>query len=347
MNLKLPLKYSLDFKIILVAVLYYLAARLGYFLAFENTTALPTWPPSGIGFALIILLGRQTWPGITIGSLVVNVMAYWNNPALPPQTIIIISSLIACCNTLEAVVGNFLVKKWLKSDYPFRSTKNAYRFLFVSLLMCFLGASLGTWGLYLNNVIDYAELLRTGFSWWVGNVVGILLFTPLILACAEKIVLKISSKKSIEVGILLLTLVSIYSLLQVDYFVPSLERALPFLVLPLLLWLAFRFDLIVAIAGILITSLISIYLTIHGKGPFNLQDAYNSMLLLQIFIGVMSISTIILSATVKERMEIQYKLQVFNENLETMVFERTRALKDEISTRKKSRRKSAGHKSGT
>jgi signal transduction histidine kinase len=335
LNLKLPLKYSLDFKIILVAVLYYLAARLGYFLAFENTTALPTWPPSGIGFALIILLGRQTWPGITIGSLVVNVMAYWNNPALPPQTIIIVSSLIACCNTLEAVVGNFLVKKWLKSDYPFRSTKNAYRFLFVSLLMCFLGASLGTWGLYLNNVIDYAELLRTGFSWWVGNVVGILLFTPLILACAEKIVLKISSKKSVEVGILLLTLVSIYSLLQVDYLVPSLERALPFLVLPLLLWLAFRFDLIVAIAGILITSLISIYLTIHGKGPFNLQDAYNSMLLLQIFIGVMSISTIILSATVKERMEIQYKLQVFNENLETMVFERTRALKDEISTRKK------------
>ena len=335
MNLKLPLKYSLDFKIILVAILYYLAARLGYFLAFENTTALPTWPPSGIGFALIILLGRQTWPGITIGSLVVNVMAYWNNPALPPQTIIIVSSLIAACNTLEAVVGNYLVKKWIKSDYPFSSTKNAYRFLFVSLFMCFLGASLGTWGLYLNSVIDNAELLRTGFSWWVGNVVGILLFTPLILACAEKIVLKISSKKSMEVGIFLLTLVSIYALLQVDYLVPTLERSLPFLVLPLLLWLAFRFDLIIAIAGILITSLISIYLTIHGKGPFNLQDAYNSMLLLQIFIGVMSISTIILSATVKERMEIQYKLQVFNENLETMVFERTRALKDEITTRKK------------
>jgi len=102
-----------------------------------------------------------------------------------------------------------------------------------------------------------------------------------------------------------------------------------------LLWLAFRFDLIIAIAGILITSLISIYLTIHGKGPFNLQDAYNSMLLLQIFIGVMSISTIILSATVKERLEIQYKLQVFNENLETMVLERTGALKEEIATRKK------------
>ena len=161
MNLKLQLKYSLDFKIILVAILYYLAARLGYFLAFENTTALPTWPPSGIAFALIILLGRQTWPGITIGSLVANIMAYWNNPAMPPQTIIVISSLIACCNTFEAVVGNYLVKKWIKSDYPFNSTKNAYRFLFVSLIMCFLGSSLGTCGLHLNNVIDTADLLRT------------------------------------------------------------------------------------------------------------------------------------------------------------------------------------------
>ena len=224
-----------------------------------------------------------------IGSLVANVMAHWNNPALPPQTIIIISSLIACCNTFEAVVGNYLVKNWIKADYPFNSTKNTYHFLFVSLLMCFLGAALGTFGLYINDVIGTVALVRTGFSWWVGNVVGILLFTPLILACAEKIVLKISSKKSIEVGIFFLTLISIYLLLQVDYLIPTLERALPFLVLPFLLWLAFRFDLIVAIAGILITSLISIYFTIHGKGPFNLADAYNSMLLLQIFIGVMSI----------------------------------------------------------
>jgi signal transduction histidine kinase len=342
LNLKLPLKYSLDFKIILVALLYYLAARLGYFLAFENTTALPAWPPSGIAFAMIILMGRQTWPGITIGSLVANVMAHWNNPALPPQTIIIISSLIACCNTFEAVVGNYLVKKWIKSDYPFKSTKNAYRFLFVSLFMCFLGSSLGTWGLYLNSIIEKIDLVRTGFSWWVGNVVGILLFTPLILACAEKIVPKISSKKSMEVAIFLLTLIGIYLLLQVDYLIPTLERALPFLALPLLLWLAFRFDLIIAIAGILITSLISIYLTVNGQGPFNLGDTYNSMLLLQIFIGVMSISTIIVSATVRERMEVQFKLQIFNENLETMVLERTSALKEEISVRKKAEEKLRG-----
>lgn len=331
---KLSLKYDLDLKIVGVALLYYLSARLGYFFEFENTTALPAWPPSGIGFALIILLGRSAWPGITIGSLVANVMAYWNNPEFPPQTIIIISSLIAIGNTGEAVIGNYLVKAWIKDDYPFKNAKNAFRFLFVTLSMCLFGAGLGTSSLYFNGAIAYDDLLRTGFSWWVGNVVGILLFTPTILASAKKFAFRLTSEKAMEIGIFLLNILGIYLLLQVDYLRPTLERALPFLVLPFLLWLAFRFDLILAIAGVLAVSLISIYTTIIGVGPFVLSNAYDSMLLLQIFIGVVSISAIILSATVKERGEAQRKLVEFNENLESMVEERTRALNEEINTRK-------------
>ena len=151
---KLSLKYIPDLKIIGVALLYYLSARLGYFFEFENTTALPAWPPSGIGFALIILLGRSAWPGITIGSLVANIMAYWNVPSLPAQSIITISSMIAIGNTLEAVLGNYLVKIWIKDNYPFRNAKNAFRFLFVTLLMCSLGAGVGTLSLFMSKVIS-------------------------------------------------------------------------------------------------------------------------------------------------------------------------------------------------
>jgi len=340
LSVKLPLKYKLDLKIIGVALLYYFFARVGYFFAFEGSTALPTWPPSGIGFALIILLGRSSWPGITIGSLVANVMAYWNDPHLPAQEIITISSLIAIGNTLEAVTGSYLVKKWIRDDFPFRSARNAFRFLFVTLVVCWIGAGIGTWGLYFNHVLKPTDLLRTGISWWVGNVVGILLFTPFILACGKKISVRFSVEKVIEIGIFVVSLGGIIiALLQVDYLRTTLERALPFLVLPFLLWLAFRFELIVAIIGVLATALLSIYMTIGGIGPFVLSDSYNSMLLLQIFTGVISISTIILSATVKERQQAQTKLQEFNENLEAMVQERTRALNEEIQTRKEAEEK--------
>jgi signal transduction histidine kinase len=285
------------------------------------------------------MLGRQMWPGIAIGCLIANVMAFWNDGEIPAQKIILVSSLIAVCNTFEAVAGNYLVKNWIKSDFPFRTTRNAFRFLFVALSMCFLGASIATWGLYINQLVDASIVLRTGFSWWIGNVVGILLFTPFVLSFTQKTTLRIPAKKMTEVGFLCLTLISIYILMQVDLLFPAMQRALPFLVLPFLLWLAFRFDLIVAITGILVTSLVSMHFTIHGQGPFDLGDPYSSMLLLQIFIGVMSISIIILSATVKERLEVQDKLLVFNENLEAMVLERTSALEEEIATRKRAEEK--------
>ncbi len=334
MKSKLPLKYLPDLQIVGVALLYYLFARLGYFLAFENTIALPAWPPSGIAFALIILLGRQAWPGITIGALVANIMAYWNNPGLGPQTIITISSMIAVGNTVEAVAGKYLVRRWIKDPFPFHHAKNAFRFLFVTLSMCLIGAGIGTASLFLNHVITVPELSRTMFSSWIGNVVGILLFTPFILSIVRGASIRVQPQRLLELGIFIVAITGICLLLNVDYLQVTLQRALPLLALPFLLWLAFRFELMVAITGVLITSLAAIYFTVQGVGPFVLAGQEDSMLLLQIFIGVLSISTIILSATVKERLDTQRKLQEFNENLEGMVQDRTQALHDEITIRK-------------
>ena len=334
MMLKYLLKYKPDAKIILVAVLYYFSAQLGYFLAFENTTTLPTWPPSGIAFALIILLGRSSWPGITIGSLIANIMAYWNSPELAPQTIITISSFIAIGHTLEAVVGNFLVKVWIKDKFPFNHTSNAFRFLFVTLFICLIGSGIGTTSLYLNNLIPSGDIVRTGFSWWVSNVVGILLFTPFILALASKHTLKFSNEKFFEIGVFIVCSAGMYFLIQVDYLQDTLQHALPFLMLPFLLWLAFRFKLTIAITGVLVASIISIYFTVYNVGPFVLAGgSYSSMLLLQIFIGVVSISTIVVSATVKERTEAQRELLLFNETLEAKVQERTKEINAQINTR--------------
>lgn len=339
MNVKLPLKYTLDLKIIGVAILYYLSARLGYLLAFENTTALPAWPPSGMAFALIILLGRSVWPGITIGSLIANIMAYWHNKTLDAQAIILISTTIALGNTAEAVLGNYMVTAWIRDSHPFRNARNTFRFLFVTMLMCLLGAGIGLYGLYINHILPPADIMRQGFSWWIGNIVGILLFTPFILSIFRKHKLRVSTEKGIEIGIFILCITSIGLLLQVDYLRPMLERAIPFMVLPFLLWLAFRFDLMVAVSGVLLMSLMAIYVTVHKGGSFVLQDSYNSMMLLQIFIGVISISTIVLSATVKEREEAQRQLKEFNINLEARVQERTSALNEEINIRKEAEEK--------
>ena len=53
-------------QVLVVAAVYYGAARLGLLLAFEKTNASPVWPPSGIAFAAVLLLGYRIWPGIML-----------------------------------------------------------------------------------------------------------------------------------------------------------------------------------------------------------------------------------------------------------------------------------------
>lgn len=339
MKPKSELKDNRDFQIVLVAVLFYLFACLGYFLTFEGNPGLPTWPPSGVAFALILLLGRHVWPGITIGSLISSIMSHWNEPALAVQSVIAISAFTAVSQTVEALIGNWLVKNWIRDDFPFTTSRGAFQFLFVAVLMCLVGALLGTAILYSNDVIASAALLKTCVSWLVGNVVGVLLFTPFILSLARNNKLSFSAEKALEVALFIIGIIAIVFLLQEEYFSTTIQRALPFLILPFFLWLAFRFELIVATGGVLIVSLLAIYFTVQDLGPFVLTEPYYSMLLLQIFIAVMSVSTLVLSATVKERTVAQRTLLEFNENLEAKVLERTRALETEIQTRKEAEHK--------
>src|SRR5688500_3023071 len=101
MGPKLLVKYNPDLRILLMAFLFYTSAWFGHFLTFKSSILLPVWPPSGIAFALLILLGRKAWPGIMIGALLANLMAYWNSASISPQIIIILSFLIAVAHTSE------------------------------------------------------------------------------------------------------------------------------------------------------------------------------------------------------------------------------------------------------
>jgi signal transduction histidine kinase len=294
---------------------------------------LPIWPPSGIAFALILLLGRSAWPGIMIGSLMAGLMAQWNQAALPLPTVISLSCLASIAHTTEALIGNFLIKKWVCNDYPFTNASNAFRFLFVTFLMCLVGSAIGTLSLWSNGVIGKETLHTTGLTWWIGNVVGILLFTPFILSCAYFVKFKFSKERAIEIGIFILFAAGLIILLQLRYSNTTFNRAMPFLILPILLWLAFRFELAIGMGGVLLVSLLAVYVTINNSGPFVLEEPNSSILLLQIFIGVMSISTLVLSATVKERTEAEHKLVEFNETLEAKIQWRTQALEEEINIR--------------
>ena len=102
-----PVSWAIE--VLVVAILYYAAARLGLRLAFEKTNASPVWPPSGIAFAAVLLRGYRVWPGIMLGAFLANVVVFIGNHAADVFTIVAVSSVIGLGNTLEAIVGRALL----------------------------------------------------------------------------------------------------------------------------------------------------------------------------------------------------------------------------------------------
>jgi signal transduction histidine kinase len=326
---------SNDVRIILVAVIYFISAYLGLFLAFPDPITSPVWPPVGIGLALVLFLGTRTWPGITIGSMIAYMLVFWLNGIEINIGTIKAFIIIAIGNTFEILVGKYLLRVFIKEKDPFKNTLNTFVFLIIALTMCMIGSSLGTYSLYLNGLITDQNFISRWFFWWIPNVTSVLLFTPFIISWKRKFQVRMTKNRIIESAIFLIFLIIFVIIMSHRELALTIEKSYPFLIIPFLLWLSFRFNLQTILSAILITAIFSILITINGYGPFVLDTNENSILILQIFICVICITSIILSSTVYERFEAQLVIKKFNETLEAKIKERTKALDEEIQFRKK------------
>lgn len=334
--MKLPVLRSVDFNILLVALLYYLSAELGFILAFNDQTLLPFWPPAGIALAMIILYGRGVWPGIAIGSLIITVKNFWFGAIDSVQLLMAVSTIITASRIVESIAGEILLKKLVNKTYPFSTTIHAFHFVFIAFAISVISAGATALVLTFAEVISSEVFFGTFFSLWTRNVVGILLFTPLLLSIHHLQLKNFTWLRAGELAIFIVCFAGMLLLFNMEALRTVFPYALPFIVIPFLLWLAFRFEGITSISGFIIISLAAIYYTSKLQGPFYLFEfTGDSIVLLQVYVGVISVSTLVLASAVRERQQAQEDLKKFNENLEAIVHDRTKALEEEIQQREK------------
>lgn len=334
MKLIEKVRQSLDFKIIAVVLLYSLSAQVGLWLSFPETSLVALWPPSGLALALILLIGYRIWPAIMIGSLIANTLLFLHLGYELTSVKLITPVLMSIGFTLEALFGHYLIRKLVKDKNPFLKTNNVFKFLLVGLLMGFVGAFIYSLSFSIVNLISAAEFLNSVFAVWINSLVSILIITPFIIGWTKKFKFEFNNKRFLEVAIFAVSFSTVIWITNIDSIASTVEQSVPFLIIPFLLWLAFRFNLQIAVSSILIVSLLAVYYTINSTGPFVLADEGNSLLILQIFICIISITVLTLHATVTERTEAQKSMERFNEKLEAKVLERTKELNEEIQVRK-------------
>lgn len=163
--------------IIIIAIVYILFGLLALEVSLPFSKATPIWPPSGIVLALSLLYGIRISPGIFIGNFCISAWAFGFNP---DYFSIYLTSAIGA--VLFTCTGYYLIKKY--SGFPNDLIIDSEIILFLVLggpISALIPATLGVSIMTYNGVISPSEILVDWFSWWVGDIIGVLIFTPLTL----------------------------------------------------------------------------------------------------------------------------------------------------------------------
>ena len=285
----------------ILAVIYFIAGKLGLMLASLHASASPVWPPAGIALAGLLLLGYRAWPGIFVGAFLVNVMTAGN---------VATAFAMATGNTLEALVGAWLVNRFAGGTNVFDRAQGVFKFALAAGISTIISPAFGVTSLALAGFADWANYGAICLTWWLGDVTGDLVFTPLVLLWSVASKRRWNKKEAAEVGALLLLLVLLSGVVFGGW--PAVSaRNYPIVLIcgPIVIWTAFRFTQRETATGIFILSAIAVWGTLHGFGPFVRETENQSLLALQWWTAVLSITAMALSAGMAERRRVEEELQ--------------------------------------
>jgi PAS domain S-box-containing protein len=289
-------------ELLVVGVAYFLLAKLGLALASIHPSATPIWPPTGLALAAVMLRGQRVAPAIFVGALLANATTAGS---------LYSSAGIGLGNTLECMVGGWLVERWCDGRRAFNSPARIARFALISLAIAApLSATIGIGSLALAGSIELGRSGSVWVTWWLGDVAGALLLTPVLvlwLATAPRLP---RGKRLVEAAAAIVAA----CLAGIVVFGPFLEQtqphaALGFLVIMPLMWAALRLGRRATATIALLLSCLAVWGTLQGVGPFVRPNLNESFLLLVMFVISTAVPSLALSADVAVRRRAEESLR--------------------------------------
>ncbi|MGH7766392.1 MAG: MASE1 domain-containing protein [Candidatus Binatia bacterium] len=313
---------STSITIALLIIIYCLSAKLGLLLAFVHPSATAVWPPTGIALAALLLLGYRVWPGIFIGAFLANIITAGS---------VATSIGIALGNTLEGISGAYLINMFANGRSAFNRPQDIFKFAFLAgMLSTMVSATFGVTSLYLGGYAEGSDYGSIWLTWWLGDAGGAIIVAPLFILWVANPRVRWSRNQTLEAALLLILLfVDGFAVFGGLLHVAAGIYPLAFLSIPILVCIAFRFSPRETVTAIFILCVLAILGTLRGFGPFVGESANESLLLLQIFMGVSCVMIMALAASISGHRRAQEEVRQLNAELETRVVERTAALHEQ------------------
>ena len=285
-----------------LATVYFIAGKLGLSMAFVHPSSTAVWPPTGIALAALLILGYRVWPGVFVGAFLVNVTTVGT----------ILTSLgIATGNTLEGLLGAYLVTRFANGRNAFERGPDTFRFaILAGTIGTAVAATFGVTSLALGGFAPWANYRDIWLTWWLGDGVGAVIVAPLLILWISNPRMRwrwtrLGEMLALVTGLLLVGEIVFCGL----FFRGPRNYPLEYLCVPFLIWAALRFGRREAATATVLLSSIAIWGTLHAFGPFAIGTKNESLLLLQSFMGIVAVMTLALAALAAERRRAEEQIR--------------------------------------
>ncbi|MBF0589995.1 MAG: CHASE domain-containing protein, partial [Magnetococcales bacterium] len=169
-------------RILILSITYLVAGKAGLALAIPPGYATAIFPASGVALAALLLWGWRLWPGVLLGSLVLNLWVTLAGGQILTPTALTISMGIASGAVLQALFGQWMIRRFVGFPSALDLEAEVIRFLLLGgVLSCLVSATVGVLTLWTNGAVAEGNVLFSWWTWWVGDALGVLLGTPIIL----------------------------------------------------------------------------------------------------------------------------------------------------------------------
>lgn len=317
-----PKPSDLLLKTLILACIYAVTAKLSLEFAMLPGNITAVWFPSGLTFAFVTWLGLWALPGIALGSIAFMV---WNSLTMTLSWTVFsdMIAIVACAvaNSLQPVIGVGMIH-WLTHRPPsLERMKTVISFVVAATIAPMLPAFIGITTSALVGIVPWSTYGISWFSWWSAGVAAILVFTPTLLfwSKAAGLVRPLVCKEGI--GILGTTLGLCWLIFGQGY-------PVEYVLLLVLIWSGLRLGSFATSALVSLIAIIAIVSTAHHLGVFAGSSTTHSLVILQSFIAVCSVSSLVLGGALNAQKAVELNLEKTLLSLEQQVSDRTAQLRE-------------------
>ncbi|NDI87285.1 CHASE domain-containing protein [Undibacterium crateris] len=167
--------------LLLATTVYFVAGRLGMLLAIPPGYSTALFPAAGIAFGLVLSFGERMLPAIFAGQVLFHLsLSFGQSTGLSIDSVSL-ALILAGIAVFQAAAAQRLILHALKERLVLDSNRDIFYFFLCTVVVSLISSAMGVTALRLMGRLSSAEADSSWLVWWVGDVLGVITTTPLVL----------------------------------------------------------------------------------------------------------------------------------------------------------------------